>query len=217
MKRTYLMGLLCLMFSLLICDLAYAAIAKHIRVFSGCPGMNCAFNSFSAFVRNKVFNFRMLEQLKSKHVLDFIALNYYCRDYSEFKGIIGKDCSHSFHKERKNQLGWNIYPQGLYEVLIKLKNFQLPVIITENGTAEIEEPYYEEYLLGHLRAMAKAYSAGVDLVGYLWWSLLDNFEWDKGFAPRFGLLDVDYKNMSRKIKPFAYTYAKIARENRIEI
>jgi len=51
----------------------------------------------------------------------------------------------------------------------------------------------------------------------MWWSLLDNFEWDKGFGPRFGLVYVNYDTMQRSIKPFAYKYAKIARENAINI
>ena len=121
------------------------------------------------------------------------------------------------HQERKNYLGWNIDPQGFYEALLKLKKFNLPIIITENGTAENKDSLYEDFLITHLGAMAKAYSQGVDIAGYLWWSLLDNFEWDKGFGPRFGLIQVDYKTMKRNIKPFAYKYARIVKENKIEI
>jgi beta-glucosidase len=93
----------------------------------------------------------------------------------------------------------------------------LPVIITENGTAEKEDFLYEDYLVSHLKSMTQAISCGVDIRGYLWWSLIDNFEWDKGFNYRFGLIEVDYKTLSRRIKPFAFTYARICKENRLTI
>ncbi|MFA5271929.1 MAG: family 1 glycosylhydrolase, partial [Candidatus Omnitrophota bacterium] len=66
-------------------------------------------------------------------------------------------------------------------------------------------------------SVARAISEGIDIKGYFWWSLIDNFEWDKGFGPRFGLIEVDYDNFKRKIKPFAYTYAKICKENRVTL
>jgi beta-glucosidase/6-phospho-beta-glucosidase/beta-galactosidase len=65
----------------------------------------------------------------------------------------------------------------------------------------------------HIIQVARALQEGIDLRGYFWWSLLDNFEWDKGFAPRFGLLAVDYENRSRNIRPFALRYKKICEEN----
>ena len=72
-------------------------------------------------------------------------------------------------------------------------------------------------MIGHLKSLAKAMEEGIDIKGYLWWSLLDNFEWDKGFGPRFGLTEVNYSTFERKIKPFAYTYGKICKENKISI
>jgi len=51
----------------------------------------------------------------------------------------------------------------------------------------------------------------------MWWSLMDNFEWDKGFGPRFGLTEIDYSTFERKLKPFAYTYGKICKNRKIEI
>ena len=197
--------------------LPQVSLAKHMRVFSGCPDFYFILNSLSALLRNKCFNFWLFDYLGKRKSLDFLALNYYCKEYVRFKGLLGIECSHLHHKERKNHLGWNIYPQGFYRILRSLKRFNLPIIITENGTAETEDDFYEEYLIEHLRSMAKALREGVDLRGYLWWSLLDNFEWDKGFKYRFGLVEVDYKSMERRIKPFANTYARICRENKIEI
>jgi len=193
------------------------SIAKNIRVFSGCPDLGFALNSLSAFARSRSFNFWILDYFYRKSCLHFVALNYYCREYTKFKGLLGRECRHKNHKQRRNYLGWSVYPQGFYDILVKLKKFGLPVIVTENGTAEDQDYFYENFLTGHLRSLAKAFSDGVDIAGYLWWSLLDNFEWDKGFGPRFGLIEVDYSDFKRRVKPFAHTYAEVCRHNRVNI
>ena len=149
--------------------------------------------------------------------MDFLGINYYCKEYTVFRGLIGAECDHYSHAEHKNKLNWNIYPQGLLEILLKLKKFNMPVFITENGTADSGDEHYREFLIGHLHSLARALSQGVPLGGYFWWSLLDNFEWERGFDYRFGLLEVDYKNMLRTAKPFSALYAKICGENRIDI
>jgi len=193
------------------------SLAKNLRKFCGCPSFLSILNSLSASSRSRNFNYWLIERLRRKRSLDFLAINYYCKEYTKFKGLVGVECKHDSHGQRKNHLGWNVYPQGFYEVLKTLKKFGLPIIVTENGTAEIENHLYEQYLIEHLQSLAKAYLEGVDIRGYLWWSLLDNFEWDKGFKYRFGLIEVDYTTMARKVKPFACTYAKICNENKIEI
>lgn len=193
------------------------SLAKNIRVFSGCPTINLAMNSLIAGFRSKYFNFNLIEYLAKKRSLDFIGLNYYCKEYDTFKLPLGKNCGHKDHNERRNSIGWYVYPEGLYSVLLRLKRMDLPIIITENGTPENNPKFYESFLLSHLKSLGKAISAGVDLRGYFWWSLLDNFEWDKGFKQRFGLVGVDYATMERKIKPFAYTYAKICKEGSLRV
>lgn len=191
----------------------YVSLAKNLRIFESCPYLNFGLNNFSAFMRSRFFNFSILERLHKKGYLDFLAINYYCKEYSAFSGLAGKDCGHTDHKERKNYLGWYVYPQGLYELLKKLKRFNLPVIITENGTPESDNKLYLDYLISHLKSIVKAITEGVDVRGYLWWSLLDNFEWDKGFGPRFGLTHVDYNTFERTIKPFAVDFSNICKNN----
>jgi len=193
------------------------SFAKHVRKFEACPSFNFGQNFISSSLRDKLFNIDLLDYLSQKHCLDSIAINYYCKEYVKFNGALGAQCRHPHHKEHKNFLGWYVYPQGLYEFLKRFKKYKLPIFITENGTAEVSDSLYEEYLLSHLTSVARAISEGVDIKGYFWWSLVDNFEWDKGFGPRFGLIEVDYGNFKRKIKPFAYTYAKICKDNRIDI
>jgi beta-glucosidase len=73
-----------------------------------------------------------------------------------------------------------------------------------------------DFIKNHLINISKAINDGVDVRGYFHWSLLDNFEWDKGFWPRFGLVEIDYKTLERKIRPSAFEYAKICKENYLE-
>jgi len=196
---------------------AEVSLAKHVRIFSACPKSFVLLNKLSAFYRSRIFNFQLLEHLHKKGKLDFLAINYYCKEYSKFKGVVGAACSHQFHPERKNYLNWHIDPSGLCRLLLRLKKFKLPVYITENGTAEHQAYLYNDFLLAHLKSMAQAFAKGVDIRGYFWWSLLDNFEWDKGFKPRFGLIEVDYNTFRRSKKPFALLYADICRDSKIQM
>ena len=98
----------------------------------------------------------------------------------------------------------------------------LPLVITENGAAfddqvspdgAVHDEDRRSYLEGHLRAAHEAIEAGVDLRGYLAWSLLDNFEWAFGYSKRFGIVHVDYDTQQRTVKDSARWYAEVARRN----
>ena len=114
-------------------------------------------------------------------------------------------------------MGWEIYPEGIYHVLKDLKKYNKPIYITENGLADAKDIHREKFIKEHLKYIHKAISEGVDVRGYFYWSLLDNFEWDKGFWPRFGLVEMNYRTMERKTRQSAYAYAKIAKENSLEV
>jgi beta-glucosidase len=187
------------------------SLTKHMRVFSGCSGLLSGLNSLSSFYRSRLFNYQLLDELSQKKKMDFLAINYYCKEFVRFNGLLGYACSCDKHKERKNHLGWYVDALGFYKILMSLKKYKLPVYITENGTTEQQSYLYSDYLKTHLRSLYNAYNKGLDVRGYFWWSLLDNFEWDKGFDPRFGLIEIDYKNFRRIKKPFAYIYSNICR------
>jgi beta-glucosidase len=107
-------------------------------------------------------------------------------------------------------MGWNIAPDGLEDLLVSLhEQFPaLPLIITENGAAfddveedgRVRDPKRIDYLRRHFTAAHRAMARGVDLRGYLVWSLLDNFEWSFGYDKRFGLVRVDYETQERIVK-----------------
>lgn len=129
-----------------------------------------------------------------------------------------------------SDMGWPITPQGLTDLLIELgERFPgLPLMVTENGMALQDHVVYEgdiarvhdqdriDYLTMHLEAMGKAMDAGVPMVGYFVWSLLDNFEWALGCSKRFGLLYTDYVTQQRIWKDSAFWYRDFAMSHMVQ-
>lgn len=144
-----------------------------------------------------------------KDHLDFIGLNYYFHRRIEFPFRIRNE------NETISDLGWEIYPKGIYHVLKELKKYELPVLITENGLADEKDRLRKKFIRDHLAWTHKAIDEGLNVRGYFHWSLIDNFEWDLGFKPRFGLIEIDYKTMERRPRESAYYYADIARDNQV--
>ena len=120
------------------------------------------------------------------------------------------------------EMGWNIDPAGLTELLVGLHATypDQPLMITENGAAfddevaasgRVHDHLRVAYLHDHIEAVGVAMDAGVDVRGYIAWSLLDNFEWAHGFSKRFGLIRVDYDTQARTWKDSAYWYRELIR------
>ena len=84
-------------------------------------------------------------------------------------------------------------------------------MITENGICTSDDALRWEYISGHLEHVHRAIEQGVPVTGYLYWSLLDNFEWDKGFGPRFGLIDIDYKTQQRTVRGSAIKFSEVCK------
>jgi len=150
---------------------------------------------------------------------DFIGLNYYYRDCVKSTLMGGRFGVIDIKNPDKNvsDMGWDIFPEGLYYVLRSLKKYNLPIFITENGIADARDEKRTKFIGDHLSRMAKAIQEKIDVRGYFYWSLLDNFEWDKGFWPRFGLVEIDYKTLERKIRPSALEYKKIIEMSRLPV
>lgn len=194
-------------------------IAQNVMAFVPCP--KTPKNRFAAYLRNKVYNRSIFDRIKGLGIggprMDFIGVNFYSRQLVGLKRFnLGSLAWDTTPQEKapfakKNSLGWDIYPQGLYDVLMELKSYKLPLIITENGICTDDDNLRWEYIHDHLSAIHKAIKKGAPVKGYLYWSLLDNFEWDKGFAPRFGLVNVNYENQERSIRPSARLYAEICK------
>ncbi|GGS67646.1 beta-glucosidase [Planobispora rosea] len=126
-------------------------------------------------------------------------------------------------EEEKTAMGWSVVPSGLTELLTRVARDYpgTPLVITENGAAfddvltdgRVADERRIAYLDGHFRAAHAALTAGVDLRGYLVWSLMDNFEWAEGYAKRFGLVHVDYASQRRTPKDSALWYREVIRNN----
>ncbi|MFA7169442.1 MAG: family 1 glycosylhydrolase [Candidatus Paceibacterota bacterium] len=162
------------------------------------------------FARNRMF----FEYTKKEQ--DFIGVNYY------FHERITWDVKYPFVNIKNvnktvSDLGTEIYPRGIYKVLKNFQKYNLPVYITENGLADKDDQFRKDFIEQHLKWIHKAISEGVDVKCYLYWSLLDNFEWADGYEPRFGLVEMDYGNESYKIRSSALEYAKICKNNKLTI
>jgi beta-glucosidase len=140
---------------------------------------------------------------RTKRTQDFVGINYYFTDY--YMGI-GKRKNPSVPL---NDLGWYMEPEGVYPLMLRTwARFKKPIFITENGLADATDEYRQWWIEESIVAMERALSEGVDLRGYLHWSLLDNFEWNSGYWPKFGLVEVDRQNgMKRTIRPSAKWFA----------
>ena len=172
-------------------------VAQNIIYFEGVP------SGFKNWFRNHWF----LNQIRNHQ--DFVGLNHY---FHERLWRSGRDSAVEF-----SDMGWEIYPEGIYHVLMKLKRYRKPIFITENGVADARDVLREKFIKETLSWVLKAIREGVDVRGYLYWALLDNFEWDKGFWPKFGLAEVDYRTLERRIRPGALVYKKIAEANSLDV
>jgi beta-glucosidase len=128
--------------------------------------------------------------------------------------------------ERLTPSGQGVYPEGLYETLMwaRKRYGNYPMYITENNAGGLDtldvdgkchDEYRIEYLRDHFKAARQAIAEGVDLRGYMIWTLMDNFEWASGFRPRLGLTYTDYATQKRIWKDSAYWYRKVIRKNRV--
>jgi len=153
----------------------------------------------------------------------FIGLNYYGRvRFHHFNAMIPASGA---PVKRLRDFGFicddmvERYPEGLEKILTYLqRKLRLPIYITEHGAASNDEAFRERDLRENLTALHRAIASGVDVRGFFYWSLLDNFEWQFGYTKKFGLLAVDFADakLPRQPKPLAGVYEKICRENALQ-
>lgn len=191
-----------------VCHVAVAANIQKLQSHS-CLIVDTFMTKLVDFLWNKMMFYF------SHGYHDFIGVNYYqrlviCFQWKyPFYQVITENRSVS-------DLGWEIYPEGLHEVLLDVwKRYKLPIFITENGIADKNDMLRVKFLMAHLIELHEAICDGVKVMGYYHWSLLDNFEWDLGFEPRFGLYSVDYMTQERRLKESGMVYAEIAKNNGI--
>jgi beta-glucosidase len=154
--------------------------------------------------------------------LDFVGLNYYTRSIVRSTGwglgaCFGRVCRSPHHSDQGpiSATGWEVYPPGLRVMLEKFSKLGVPLLVTENGVATDDDVLRREFIIRHLESLAEALQRGVEVIGYLYWTLMDNFEWALGTGARYGLAAVDFHTQERLPRPCVEEFARICRENRL--
>jgi beta-glucosidase len=154
---------------------------------------------------------------EAKGTHDYIGVNYYSRDYVSFNLLqAGK-----MFARRAFRAGADLSPtgfianepEGMFESLKWARQFNVPIIITENGVEDPEDQMRPRYLAQHLQQVWRAVNFNWPVKGYYHWSLVDNFEWERGWSQRFGLWELDVETQGRKKRPSADFFAEVCREN----
>jgi beta-glucosidase len=145
--------------------------------------------------------------------LDYIGVNYYCEDVVSLDARAPQTLFTRQYADPslpQSSFGWAIDPAGLRRGLNNLwREFQLPLLVTENGVADEHDELRPAYVVDHLNAVLDAIDDGVDVRGYMHWTAWDNFEWAEGYTKKFGLFSVDHATQERTAKPSAALYAEI--------
>ncbi len=152
---------------------------------------------------------------------DYFGLNYYSQDTVAFdlskpRELFGR----RYYPQGSDitESGMNInYPEGLFRSIQWALQFKVPIIITENGIEDDKDSLRRRYLAGHLHQVWRAIDAGYTVKGYYHWTLVDNFEWERGWTQRFGLWELDPASQVRRKRPSADLYGAICKENRLSL
>jgi len=148
-----------------------------------------------------------------KDSCDWWGVNYYTNQRVDSRHPRGAVMA--LEGERVSQMGWTWQPDGLYRALQRYSVLNRPMYVTENGIGTLDDLERVRFVAEHLRMVSLAIEQGMDIRGYLYWSLIDNFEWACGFRPRFGLVHVDYESLKRTVKPSARFLAEVIQQGAV--
>jgi beta-glucosidase len=172
------------------------SVVKHVIYFHA--NWN-PLNKLKAAVSNYAWTHIFMKRTYKK--CDSIGLNYY------------------FHKKfgdktvyEKTDMDWDIYPEGILGSLKMLWKYKKPIFVSEAGLADAADRYRADYIERQIAAVSQAIEQGVDVRGHMYWSLIDNYEWALGIEKKFGLVEIDYATLERKIRPSAWRYKELIAE-----
>ena len=209
---------------------ARVGLALHFRLFQGSRSW-LPLDGMAAGLQSRFFNEIFPSALgkgvlpwpirtripEAKGTQDYLGVNYYTREMVAFdltksttmfgRGFYRKDAELSETGYLANE------PEGLFEVLKWGRQFNLPMIITENGVEGSEDNFRRRYLIQHIHQTWRAVNFNWPVKGYFYWTLVDNFEWERGWTQRFGLWGLDLPTQKRIRRPSVDLYAEICREN----
>ena len=164
------------------------------------------------------FAFNSAQIPEAKGTMDFFGINYYTRDLVKFVLSPEKQFNERFFPEEAelSDTGFlaNI-PEGLFEGLKWARGYGLPIYVTENGVENVNDDLRPRYLIQHIHQMWRAVNFNWNIQGYFEWSLVDNFEWERGWTQRFGLWGLDVDSQIRLRRTSVDIYERICKENAI--
>ncbi len=176
---------------------AQVNFVHHVIVFDSNKN---PFNRLKAYIANYSWTHLFMKRTEGHY--DTIGLNYYF--YTQFGDT---------RQWKKTDMDWNFAPEKIYDALMMLKRYNKPVIVCEAGLADADDSDRAEYITKQVDGVWRAMRDGVKVEGHIYWSLFDNYEWALGFEKRFGLIEIDYDTLERKVRPSAYVYKEICLQN----
>ena len=145
--------------------------------------------------------------------MDFIGLNYYSRMH--VKGQASLEEPFVFEKRAQDiqtDMDYALYPEGFYKALHTISTLKKPIYVTENGVADQGNNIRELFIKRYLYALNKGLQDGLDIRGYFYWTLMDNFEWAEGYKMKFGLYEVDFETQERTLRESSNLFAKMVKK-----
>ena len=214
---------------------AQVGYAKHVRLFNGQRDGN-QLDRYAAGLKRWIFEHVWVMATWDGRIrppvgwgqpfgplersMDFLGLNYYTVDQTRFSlnpaNLFGTESfrpNSELSDSGRDGPFAEYRPDGLYQVCQEVRQFNLPVYITENGMPDQDDDQRPRWLLAHLHQLHQAIQSGVDVRGYFHWTLVDNFEWAEGWGLRFGLFELDPITQVRTARPSAQLYGEIAGQN----
>ncbi|OGF69541.1 hypothetical protein A3H65_01125 [Candidatus Giovannonibacteria bacterium RIFCSPLOWO2_02_FULL_45_14] len=196
-------------------NIALVGFAHHLVYMV--PKNNLPWNRLVVKILEYIRNWRFLNALKDYS--DFFGVQFYQSQtigISFRHGKWGPISASPILGKPRNDLNWAINPEGIYHLLKATFKYNKPIFITESGIADAKDVYRPKFIEETLGWVSKAIKEGVEVHGYFHWSFLDNFEIPefRGFWARFGLIEIDYKTLERKIRPSAYKLKEIIKSQK---
>lgn len=215
------------------------SVAKNIPVFVPCRPW-FPMDQWANRLTDQLFNVAFLEALtegrwsvpgvatwelpQARRTLDYLGVNFYGRQFFHWvpvwNGWPADGCNLDHHPRdvtERSLMGWDISPEAFRDMLVRWSSLKLPMLITENGTWVGDDAQRSRFIRRHIAAMAQAMQRGAQVIGYCYWSLIDNFEWADGYGPKFGIAEVDFATQERRVRQSGRDYAAICRANRIAL
>jgi beta-glucosidase len=209
---------------------ARVGLAVYYR--SMVPASASPLDAFAAGIQKRIFNdtfpqaatdgrvhliYKTVKVHEAAKTLDYLGVNYYSRDYVSFDlRSAGEVFGRRFYREDADLSGTGFIanePEGFFEALKWGLQFNVPMLVTENGVEDAEDRMRPRYIAQHIQQLWRAVNFNYPVKGYFHWTLVDNFEWERGWTQRFGLWGLDLETQARIRRPSVDLYAAICKEN----